>query len=80
MTVLARVARVFQQTLAADPAKITPETAPDDVPKWDSLGHMAMVSGLEKEFGVQFEVDEIMEMATVGKVVEVLTRRELANA
>jgi acyl carrier protein len=75
MTPLARVGKVFNEAFAVAADSITSQTVPDDVPKWDSLGHMNMVSILEKEFGFEFEVDEIMEMATVQNILDVLARR-----
>jgi acyl carrier protein len=75
MTTLSRVASVFSQAFAVPAEDITSKTVPDDVAKWDSLGHMNMVSVLEKEFGLQFEVDEIMEMATVQNILDVLARK-----
>jgi len=80
MSILQRVVRVFHQVFAVNPERVTMQTVPDDVPKWDSLGHMAMVSGLEREFNIQFEVDEIMEMASVAKIVELLGKRGIADA
>ena len=75
MTTLSRVANVFNQAFAVPAEDITRTTVPDDVPKWDSIGHMNMVSVLEKEFGLQFEVDEIMEMATVQNILDILAAR-----
>ena len=75
MTALARVGRVFGEAFAVPAESITEQTLPDDVPKWDSLGHLAMVAVLEREFGLQFEVDEVMEMASVQNILNVLARR-----
>ncbi len=75
MTTLSRVARVFSQTFAVPSEDVTSNTVPDDVPKWDSLGHMNMVSALGKEFGLRFGVDEIMEMATVQDILDVLAKK-----
>ncbi len=75
MTTLERVAKVFNEAFAAPVESITENTIPDDVPKWDSLGHMSMIALLEKEFGLRLEVDEIMEMATVRKILEILSRK-----
>lgn len=79
MSTLARVAAVFEEVLKVDRAKVSRATVPEDVKKWDSLGHMALVAGLEKEFGLELEVDEIMEMATVEKILEVLARRGVVD-
>jgi acyl carrier protein len=75
MTTLPRVARVFSRTFAVPAEDIASGTGPDDVPKWDSLGHMNMVSALEKEFGLRFKADEIMEMATVQDILDVLAMK-----
>jgi acyl carrier protein len=74
-SIIARVGKVFEAAFAIPAAQITSETTPDDVPKWDSLGHMSMVSILEKEFGTQFELDEVMEMATVRNILDILSNK-----
>jgi acyl carrier protein len=73
------VANVFHEAFAVPAESITSQTVPDDVPKWDSLGHMNMVSVLEKEFGLQFEIDEIMEMASVQNILDVLARKGIKD-
>jgi acyl carrier protein len=75
MTTLSRVASVFSQAFAVPAEDIASNTVPDDVPKWDSLGHMNMVSVLEKEFHLRFKPAEIMEMASVQDILEVLARK-----
>lgn len=75
MKIIYRVAKVFNEAFAVPPEGITNQTVPDEVQKWDSLGHMNMVSILEKEFGTQFDVDEIMEMASVQNILDVLARK-----
>ncbi len=40
--------------------------------RWDSLGHMTLVMDLEDAFGVHFEVDEITEMTSGRKIIELL--------
>jgi len=75
MAILDRVGKVFEGVFGFDSHEVTMDTVPDDVEKWDSLGHMNMVEALEKEFGVQFEVDEIMEMASVDKIVETIQNK-----
>lgn len=70
-----RVAKIFDDVFGLDRQTFHRNLTPADVPSWDSIGHMNLVMLLEKEFNQQFEVDEIMEMSTSGKVVEVLERR-----
>jgi acyl carrier protein len=70
-----RVARVFAEVFACEPGALSMETVPEDVPTWDSLGHMSLVGALEDEFGIRFEVDEIMEMVSVGRIIEIIEAR-----
>ena len=70
---LAAVKEIFGEVFLC--GDVEPSTAPEEVEKWDSLGHLRMVAALEKRFALQFEVDEVMEMATVADIVEIVTRK-----
>lgn len=47
----------------------------EDTPEWDSLGHMQMVAGLTKEFGVEFDIEEVMAMEDVAKIKEIVSAK-----
>ncbi len=40
--------------------------------KWDSMAHLKLIVELESEFGISFEPEEIGEMQSYKKVIEVL--------
>lgn len=71
-SVLARIQRVFQSTFDLDSQTVTLNTAPDDIRAWDSLGHVNLASGLEEEFRVNFDVDELMAMENVREIVRIV--------
>jgi acyl carrier protein len=48
---------------------------PEDVSGWDSLGHLRLVAALQDQFGIEFEVDEIMRMENVAAIKSVLAER-----
>ena len=35
-----------------------------DIPQWDSLGHMSMVGALEDEFDIMLEMDDIVDFGS----------------
>jgi acyl carrier protein len=74
---LSRIARVFEQTFGADPKTVVLGAGPDDIDGWDSLGHVSMVSRLEKTFGLSFDVDEVMEMESVDAILSILERHKV---
>jgi acyl carrier protein len=69
---LSKVQAAFQAAFGVDPQSITVETTPAQVPQWDSMGHVALVSGLEQQFGVSFDVDEVMEMENVRQILKIV--------
>ena len=71
--ILYRLASCFEVAFKSDRSTIAMETMPDQVEGWDSLGHTQLVNAIEKEFGLSFDIDEIMEMEDVQSIVRVLT-------
>ncbi|MBV6633828.1 MAG: acyl carrier protein [Alphaproteobacteria bacterium] len=65
---------VFQKTLGVDPELVTEAAGPDDIPGWDSLGHMTLMTALEQHFGISLSIDDIMEMDTIAAILTVLKR------
>ena len=72
MSVAQRFAALFEKSFQLDPGDFAEKLVPEDVMLWDSLGHMNMVGAIEEEFGLEFEVDEITEMTSAGKILEMI--------
>ncbi len=47
----------------------------DDIPGWDSVGHMNLVTELESHFGISFDMDEIVALDSVGAVQDLVARK-----
>jgi acyl carrier protein len=43
-------------------------------PHWDSVGHMALVAELENRFGIVLETDDMIDMSSYAKVLEIVRR------
>jgi len=69
------VARTFRISID----DVDDATAPAAVPAWDSLGQMDLVTALEQEFSLEFGLDEIMAMNSVGQIRSVLEARNGAR-
>jgi acyl carrier protein len=55
------------ESIVADPA-----LKREDLPQWDSLGHIRLVSAIEEEFGVSFTIEQIEAMTSVARILEAL--------
>ena len=60
---------VFQHT-----DTLTPATSSNEVLRWDSLQHIALVRAIETTFVIDLSLDEMMEMRTVGDIEAILRR------
>jgi acyl carrier protein len=79
MAMTERLAGVFQKAFGLDTGRFSPALVPEEVPNWDSIGHMNLVMHLEEEFQQHFEVDEIMEMSSPQKIMEILAAKGVAE-
>lgn len=69
------VSRLFQ----VHPSSVTPETSPDNLPAWDSVGHLNLILELEDVFGIRFPSEEIPTANTVGRLQEAISRQTGAS-
>ena len=70
--VLVKVQQAFKSAFDIDPQTVNLATAPGDIPAWDSMGHVTLASNLERAFGLSFDVDDLMEMESVEKIVSIV--------
>ena len=70
--ILTKVQQAFHEAFDVDPLLVSMDTVPDNIPGWDSVGHLALASSLESTFGVSLNVDDLMEMENVREIVRVL--------
>ena len=45
-----------------------------DIPAWDSVGHMGLINELEDNFDIQFETDDIVDFNSYEKGKELLKK------
>lgn len=44
---------------------------------WDSFGHMLLIMAIEKDYNVILTDDEIFEMVTIKKMIEILRNKNI---
>jgi acyl carrier protein len=71
-----RVCWIISRILRVPIVALDAASSPDTLKNWDSLHHLQIVLALEEEFAVQFSVDEIGALQSVGMIAEILRERE----
>ena len=65
---------VFLKSLSIDDSKLSDKLKYNDIPEWDSIGHMTLISGLEDEFKISIETDDIVDFSSFEKGKEILKK------
>jgi acyl carrier protein len=53
---------------------VSSQTSRADVPTWDSLRHIALVTAIEQNFGLSLSMDEMVEIRSVQDICNILDR------
>ena len=72
-----RLVNVFANALGIDNGKVLDDLKYNSIEEWDSVGHMGLVAGLEAEFDIMLETDEIIEMSSIRKIKDILSKHNL---
>jgi len=44
----------------------------NDIPEWDSIGHMTLMSELEEGFNISMDTDDIIDFSSFKKGIQIL--------
>ena len=66
-----RYKKTFINSLSVDKNLNLEKLKYNDIQEWDSIGHMSLISGLEEEFKVTFETDQIINFSSFKKGKEI---------
>ena len=73
-----RVRDLAADVLQVDSTLITRDSSPETIETWDSVQNLNLVLAVELAFGFEFAPEEMEQMKTVGKIAEVVARKQSA--
>jgi acyl carrier protein len=72
---LERLQRLFRDVLDDPKLKLTPESNAASIEGYDSLVHINVISAVEQEFGVRFELKDILDLKNTGDLLALIERK-----
>ena len=69
---LERIRLIVSDVLDVDTGSISPDSAQGDIPEWDSLAQLRIVTALEQEFGVKPTMRQIPELNSIPAIARYL--------
>ena len=74
MTNLEKYIQAFKDAFSVD-AEQAKTLKFQDIPAWDSVGHMGLIAQLEEQFGIMMEPDDIVDLNSFEKGKEMLASK-----
>ena len=68
--VIAKVTNVFRDIFDDNNLTINDKTTANDIEGWDSLTHITLISTIAEEFGINFDMSDVVKVENVGDMID----------
>lgn len=66
--------KTFIHSLSINEQSFNENLKYNEIPEWDSIGHMTLMSALEETFNITLETDDIVDFSSYKKGIEILKK------
>ena len=66
--------QVFLESFSIDESALDDNLKYNTIQSWDSIGHMALIAGLEEAFDIMMEMDDIIDFSSYKEGFEIITK------
>lgn len=73
--IITRIASTLTTVLGHGQFEMRDDLEANQVEGWDSLTHMMIITGIEKEFSVRFKLKEINKLKNMGSLIELVNAK-----
>lgn len=70
------IKQILATTFQIPLESIGDDSSPQTIPQWDSVGHINLVMSLEKQFGLKFSMNEILEMQDLASIQRMVKEKK----
>ena len=77
MELLKKYNQIFCETFDVDEAELNDSFDNESIEKWDSIGHMNLISEIEEEFDIMLDGEDIMDFQSYKKGIEILKKYDI---
>jgi acyl carrier protein len=68
---------VFLEAFGVDESQLS-NLKYQDIPEWDSVGHMGLIASLEEVFNIEMEIDDIIDFSSFAKGLEIISKYKIS--
>lgn len=71
-----KLTTIFQDIFDDEEITIGEKTTAADIEDWDSLTHIMLLSAVEDEFGIKFDMKAVQGLKNVGEMVDLIGKMQ----
>jgi acyl carrier protein len=68
---------IFITSLSIDSKKFNDNLKYNEIPEWDSIAHMTLMSALEEEYKISLETDDVVDFSSYLKGILILKKYKI---
>ncbi len=72
-----RLEKVIREVFPIETDTIDENWTSDDIPDWDSVGHLNLIMEIEKTFDIKIEIEEMFEVEKLADIIPILQKRNV---
>jgi acyl carrier protein len=69
--------KVFIESLIIDSKKFNQKLKYNEIPEWDSIGHMTLISNLETTFKISIGNDDVLDFSSFKKGMQIFKKYKI---
>ena len=76
MSIISILQDIFRDILDIEDLVLLRDTTSDSIESWDSLAQINIIAACENQFGIKFDLNDIIRLNKVGDIVDVIEREK----
>lgn len=74
--IVEKLTAIFQDIFADEDITINEKTTAADIEDWDSLTNIMLLSAVEDEFGLKFDMKAVQGLKNVGEMIQLIEKAQ----
>lgn len=70
-----KLENVIRKVFELNEEKIDEKWTSDDIPAWDSLGHLNLIMEIEREYNIKVEIEEMFDVESIADIDTVIKKK-----
>lgn len=68
--IFTRLNYIFRDIFDDNTISVNENTTAADIEDWDSLTHISLIAAIEDDFGIRFDMKDVLKMKNVGEIAD----------